>query len=196
LGVRDAAKANPFNPAIFKPALSLAMQMYLGIKPSPPRIDRVDSSLRPYANRLARGIRDHSFHFKLASRRFAEKIVTRQCVQARLADSAMWLHAWACTLSKLDREIRARKSQNSAALHFMEMADQEIANCFYQLDRNTDNSMQHAAQSAMQHCDKLPNSDYVIHEASPNAKGTGKPPARTGIRQFPGDNAAKETERI
>ena len=44
-------------------------------------------------------------------------------------------------------------------------------------------------QAPWRFCDTLPNSDYVIHEASPNARGMGKTPARTGIRQFPGDNA-------
>jgi acyl-CoA dehydrogenase family member 9 len=52
--------------------------------------------------------------------------------------------------------------------------------------------MQTAARSAMQYCDTLPNSDYVIHEASPNAKGTGRALSQTGIRQFPGDNATSQ----
>ena len=41
-----------------------------------------------------------------ASKRYEEAIVHRQCVQARLADNAMWLHAFACTLSKLDQDLR------------------------------------------------------------------------------------------
>jgi acyl-CoA dehydrogenase family member 9 len=194
LSVREAAKSNPFNPTIFKSAASLASQMYLGIKPSPRKINRVDSSLMPHAERLAKRIRDHNFHFKLASKRYKEKIITRQCVQARISDSAMWLHAWACCLSKLDRDVRHGQPVSAAAVHFMDMADHEIEDCFRQITENTDDTMHPAAQAAMEYCNTLPNSDYVIHEASPNAKGTGKPPARTGIRQFPGDNATKEPD--
>ena len=65
--------------------------------------------------------------------------------------------------------------------------------CFRRLDDNTDTSMISAAKSALAYSETLPNSEYVIPEASPNARGTGKPPARTGIRQFPGDNAEART---
>jgi acyl-CoA dehydrogenase family member 9 len=180
---------------VIRSALPLAAELFLGFKPRPPRISRVDPSLAPYAHQLARRIADHSHHFKLASRRFAESIVTRQCVQAHLADSAMWLHAWACCLSKLDRDIRSSASDaemeraRSAAIHFMDLADHAIGDCLWRLNHNTDRTMHEAGSLAMRYVDTLPNHDYVIHEASPNARGTGKPPARAGIRQFPGDNA-------
>jgi hypothetical protein len=74
----------------------------------------------------------------------------------------------------------------------MDMAEHEIQRCFRELTDNTDVTMQSASRDAMKYCDTLPNSDYVIHEASPNAPGTGKPPARAGIKQFPGDNAAPQ----
>jgi alkylation response protein AidB-like acyl-CoA dehydrogenase len=190
-------RKNLARPGMIKSAVPLAAELYGGIKPTPPTIDAVDSSLSQHARRLAERIRDHSHEFKLASKNFADKIVTRECVQARLSDSAMWLHAWACTLSKLDREVRAGvrdvayRRARDAAIHFMNLADQEIEHCFRQLHDNSDESMSTAAKSAMQYCDTLPNSDYAIHEASPNATGTGKTPAQTGIRQFPGDNAAR-----
>jgi hypothetical protein len=141
-------------------------------------------------------IRDHSHQFKLASKRFEEQIVTRQCAQAELSDSAMWLHAWACTLSAIDRDVRkgvrgAEFAQRwSAAMHFFDMAENEIKECFRRLALDDDGQMVRCAKFAMEFADTLPNSDYVIHEASPNSRGTGKPPARAGIRAFPGDNAS------
>jgi alkylation response protein AidB-like acyl-CoA dehydrogenase len=189
-------RKNLAKPGMMKSAVPLAAELYGGIKPTPPTIHAVDPSLAQHARKLAERIRDHSHEFKLASKNFANKIVTRECVQARLSDSAMWLHAWACTLSKLDRDLRrnvrdiAYQRAHDAAIHFMDLADQEIEDCFKRLHENTDDTMAAAAKSAMQYCDTLPNSDYVIHEASPNAKGTGKALAQTGIRQFPGDNAS------
>jgi acyl-CoA dehydrogenase family member 9 len=177
-------------------------------------IDCVDPSLRPFAQRLAGCVAELSHQFKLASMRCGEGIVARQCVQARLADAAMWVHGWACVLSKASRESRGGEESSSireaasgevgkeglpireaasggrlAAEHFMRMAEEEIGECFRRLHQNTDASMHVAAKAAMKFVDTLPNSDYVIHEASPNAAGTGKVPARVGIRTFPGENA-------
>jgi hypothetical protein len=188
-------------PSVFRSASSLALELFLGVKPKAPSIRNLDASLSSQARRLAALIRDHSHQFKLASKQFEQEIVKRQCVQARLADSAMWLHAWACTLSKLDCELRRGvhdakfQSDYDAAIHFMRLAEQEILDCFRRHHTNSDASMIPAAKSAMVFCDTLPNSDYMIHEASPNAHGTGKPPARAGIRQFPGDNAQSAGER-
>jgi alkylation response protein AidB-like acyl-CoA dehydrogenase len=188
-------------PGVFKSAWRLGVELFIGIKPMPPVIHRVDPSLSQYARRLAKLIRDHSHHFKLASKRFAEQIVTRQCAQAEIADSAMWLHAWACTLSAIDRDVRKGvrgadfTRRFSAATHFFDIAENEIGDCFRRLLQDDDGQMVRAAKFAMEFADTLPNSDYVIHEASPNAHGTGKPPARTGIRQFPGDNAAAPRKR-
>ena len=36
----------------------------------------------------------------------------REAVQARMADVAIWLHAWACTLSRLDMDLRKVHSAN------------------------------------------------------------------------------------
>jgi acyl-CoA dehydrogenase family protein 9 len=199
-----------FKPGVMKSALPLGIQLYLGVKPKPPTIRNVQASLSQPARKLATLIRDHSHAFKLASKRFADQIVSRQCVQALLADSAMWLHAWACTLSKLDHDARVNSRDPdferrwTAAHHFFDLAEMEIQRCFHDLKQDDDGHMIRSAKAAMQYAVTLPNSDYMIHEASPNAKGTGKAPARTGIRQFPGDNAAsdnhdvndsKETER-
>jgi len=181
-------------PGVMKAALPLAKEMFMGIKRPIPAIDKLDPSLHESAQKLAELVRDHSHQFKLASKRYGEKIVSRQAVQARLADSAMWLHAWACTLSKLDHDIRAGSAgakferDRTAATHFFDLAKQAIGNCFKELSENTDDTMLAAAQAELRYSETLPNSEYVIHEASPNAKSTGRKLKKDGIKQFPGDS--------
>ena len=61
-------------------------------------------------------------------------MLQRQLPQSRLALAAINLHAWACTLSKLDRDIRKNGStgdeefarDKAAALHFFDIAELEI----------------------------------------------------------------------
>ncbi len=193
-------------PGIFRAAVPLGMELFLGRKPRRPNIDGVDPSLRAFAQRLTACVAEHSHQFKVASMECGESIVSRQCVQARLAESAMWIHAWACVLSKVDQGVRMsakaggsiREAASGDALmahdraageHFMRMAEEQIGECFRRLHENTDASMHIAASAAMKFADTLPNGDYVIHEASPNAAGSGKPPARVGIPAFLSDNA-------
>jgi hypothetical protein len=150
-------------------------------------------------------VREHSHQFKLAGAHYGESIVTRQLVQARLADSAMWLHAWACTLSKLDRDLRGHdhaingngkadtrfERDRAAGIYFMEMAESEAKACLRGLFDNDDASAVAAAQAALAHSDTLPNEWFIIHEASPSAKGTGRQPQNDAIPQFPGGSAAR-----
>src|SRR5205807_170204 len=108
-------------------ALPLGAELFLGHRPAAPAAPAVHESLQRHADALAHLICEHSHQFKLASKHYGEQIISRQAVQARLADSAMWLHAWACTLSRLDAEVRAGASgvrfdrDRAAALYFMEM---------------------------------------------------------------------------
>jgi len=166
--------------------------LFLGVMPSAPEIQKVHESLQPHAHRLANLVREHSHQFKVASKHYSEQIVAKQCVQARLADSAMWLHAWACTLSRLDHDIRSGQSgphferDKAAAMYFFDMAAEEIHRCHHDLLNNSDDAMRAAAEAALRYSDSLPNSDYVVPEASPNARGTGRPPKQDGIKQFAG----------
>ncbi len=185
-------------PSVFKAAAPLGAELFLGVLPHAPAVHYdVHESLRPSAQRLCTLIRDHSHNFKLASKHFGEQIVSRQSVQARLADSAIWLHAWACTLSKLDHELKHGagglqfERDRAAAMYFMEMAAHEIHRCHHDLFHNDDTAMLAAAKAALAYSDALPNSEFVVPESSPNAKGTGKRPAHDGIKQFPGDNRHK-----
>lgn len=52
--------------------------------------------------------------------------------------------------------------------------------------------MSAAADAALKHSDTLPNNLFAIPERSQNAKGTGRVPGQTGIKQFPGDKHATE----
>src|SRR6185295_6694061 len=119
-------------PAVMRAALPLATELFMGIRRKAPPISRIHPSLRDQANKLSRMVQEHSHQFKQASKRYKEEIITRQAVQARLADNAMWLHAWACTLSKLDADLRGNSEgpefdrDRAAAVHFMDMAEQAI----------------------------------------------------------------------
>jgi len=181
-------------PGLLKAGIPLFKEVMLGIKRPIPRVTMLDPSLVEAANRLATLARDHSYQFKIASKRFGDKIVSRQSVQARLADSAMWLHAWSCTLSKLDRDIRSGASgpkfqrDRTSAIHFFDLAEHAILDCFKELTENSDDTMLAAAKAEMEYSATLPNSEYVIHEASPNAKGTGRRNKLDGIKRFPGDS--------
>lgn len=183
------------HPEVRKAAVPLGAELFLGHRPHAPRIAQFrDESLRPYAERLSHLVAEHSHQFKLASKHYGEQIVTRQSVQARLADSAMYLHAWACTLSKLDHDLATRPDDaemardRAAAIYFMEMAASEIERCFETLFKNEDDAMRAAAMAALAYSDTLSNRNFVVPEKSPNARGTGKAPPQDGIKQFPGDS--------
>jgi acyl-CoA dehydrogenase family member 9 len=181
LSVRENAMKF-YKPSVLKAAAPLALELFLGIKRSAPKVSKVDPSLRDVAEKLSRTIRDFSHQFKLASKHYGEKIIARQAVQARLADAAMWLHAWACSLSKLNQNPT---QDRAAAMHLFDIAEHEVRACFAQLFDHADDTLPDAAKEAMAFVASLPNSDYSIPEASPNAQGTGRNRPTSGIKQFP-----------
>ncbi|HEX4125422.1 MAG TPA: hypothetical protein VHY37_11895, partial [Tepidisphaeraceae bacterium] len=190
------------HPAVMRAAAPLGAELYLGLRPPTPEITGVRQSLRHHAQRLCELVREHSHRFKMASRHYGELIISRQLVQARLADSAMWLHAWACTVSRLDRDIRSGRNgteftrDKAAAEFFMAMAEHAIDECFRGLFENSDTTAVVAADAALAHSATLPNGKFAIPEASPIAKGTGRVPPREGIKQFPGRDGQFEVEEI
>ena len=186
------------NPTMMKAGLPLAAELYGGIRKRKPTPPQVRAELRRWGAKLAAATRQHAHEFKQAARREEEKIVTRQVVQARLADAAMWLHAWACTLSRLDRQMGAAEDRSgakfladrAAAEHFMAMAEGEIGNCYDALYHNADASMRQAAEKVLEWARELPDKDYVFPEKSA-AADMGRVPSQAGIRQFPGDAEPK-----
>ncbi len=195
---------NSANPTVLRAAVPLALELFLGMRRRLPKITRVHPSLRDEADRLCRLVREHSHQFKQASKRYQEAIINRQAPQARLADNAVWLHAWACTLSKLDHDLRAANGNTgdaeferdrTAAVHFFDLAEVAIHQNFRELYENADDSMLAAAAASIKHNDTLPNSEFVIPEKSPSAAGTGRVNKQDGIKQFPGDSHASSGAR-
>lgn len=190
------------NGAILSKATQLALELYLGVKPAAPRITRLHPSLSRQSERLSLLVREHSHSFKRASKMFEEKILDRQVVQARVADNAMWLHAMACTLSRLDRDIRAGveglefERDKAAAEHLCDIAELAIRENIRGLTENADASMLKAADAALKVSESQPNELFVIPERSPVAQGTGKSPRQDAIKQFPGDGYASMEDAI
>jgi alkylation response protein AidB-like acyl-CoA dehydrogenase len=186
---------------VLKAALALASEVFLGIRRPAPPVRGVLPELQPQAQRLSTLVREHAHQFKQASKRYDAAIVHRQAVQARLADNAMYLHAFACTLSKLDKDLRAANGHASAgdpelardraaATHFFDLAEQAIHANIRELYENPDTTMLAAADAAIAYTDTLPNTAFAIPEKSPVAKGPGRELRQDGIKQFPGDKHA------
>ena len=77
---------NGVRPTMVRAGLPLATELYLGMRKRAPKAPDVHVSLQNWARRLTLAVRQHSHEFKLAAKREEEKIVTRQVVQARLAE--------------------------------------------------------------------------------------------------------------
>lgn len=193
---------NLFNPKIMRAAAPLGLEIFLGIRRRVPTISAIDSSLRPYAERICRMAQEHTYQFKITSKRYEEKLLERQAVQARLADSSLIIHAALCTLAKLDADLKAHSTKGNgadleferdrlAALHFLDLAECEFHHAIRSLYDNADETMLKAAEAALRHGETLPNDQFIISERSPNAKGTGRTPRQDGIKQFPGDRASQ-----
>jgi hypothetical protein len=200
LGVREAPLGKKLSMA--GQLLPLAAEVFLGIRRRSPRISGVHESLRPAAERLARQISEFTFQFKQASKRYDADIVHRQAVQARVAFVAIYLHAWACTLSKLDADIRTHGGNGgaefardrAAALHFFDIAELEIMRAFRDLYYNADDTMLEAARLAMAFSDTQPPSDFIIPERSPTeARGKGRKVDKSAIKQFPGGSRVQHS---
>lgn len=192
---------NFLRPEIMSRAVPLGLEIYLGIRGKLPEIRKISPELRPIAERLSRLVREQSHLFKVMSKKYDVSILDRQAVQARLGNSAILLHAWACTLARLDLDIRRQggngvadseyQRDKAAALHFFDLAELEIHEYFRNCFEHADETMLKAADMALKHSDTLANREFVISEKSPNAKGTGKTNKQDGIKQFPGDRASQ-----
>lgn len=192
LGIKEMADNKKFTPTMIRAAVPLGMEVFLGMRRKAPTISKVDPSLRKYADRLTKLISEFTYQFKVISKKKDAAIVTAQATQARLADAAINMHAWACTLSRLDADIRNGESgteferNKASAIHFFDLAELDIHNCFRALHENADDTMLKAADLALAHSATLPNSDFSIPESSPVAKGTGRELKQDHIKQFPG----------
>jgi alkylation response protein AidB-like acyl-CoA dehydrogenase len=200
LGLREAAKTQFWKPALLSKAIPLGLEVFLGIRKKAPEINKVHPELRPYAVRLAKLISEFTYQFKQMSKKHDAALLNRQVPQARLALAAIHLHAWTCTLSKLDRDLR-RHGQNggeefardkAAALHFFDLAEVEIEKQFRDGYANADDSMEVAAEAALKHNDTLPPDLFIIPERTPtDLRGKGRKARDEAIKKFPGDRYAE-----
>ena len=181
---------NCFKPSVISHAVPLGLELFLRIKKKRPNITKLHYSLSKESLRLTKLVQIHTHQFKLISKKYKEDILNLQTIQKRISENAMWLHAITCTLSKLDYQIRENESglkferDKSAALHFIDLAEVSIKENLRRLSENADKSMRVAASASLKHNDTLPNSDFIIPESSPNAKGTGRVNQQEHIRQF------------
>ncbi|MDX1430732.1 MAG: acyl-CoA dehydrogenase, partial [Rhodothermales bacterium] len=184
---------NALAAGVLRRGVSLGAELYLGLKPPAPTIYGAHPSLETYANSLAGLVRTHSHSFKLASKWYREDIITRQVIQARLADNAVYLFALSTSLSKMDRLLRSGvrgveyDRDKSAFVHAFDLFELAINANVRALRTNADESMRAAASTARRQNDTLANEDFYIHESSPVAAGSGKRIPVNHIRQFPGE---------
>ncbi len=190
---------NGLNPTILAKAIPLGLQMFLGLKPAAPQITRLDPSLGGFARRLSRLVQLHSHLFKMVSKWEREDIVTRQAQQARVADNAILIFALSCALSKMDQQLRDGdhgvefQRERAAFAHLFDLFELKIEHNGESMQDNADDSMREAAVAALGYVETLPNSEFVIHESSPIAKGTGMALDMEHVKQFPGGEQGQLT---
>jgi acyl-CoA dehydrogenase family protein 9 len=173
-------------------AMGIAAELFLGVRRSAPALTRLHPRLAAHGRTLQELIREFSHQVKLMFKEHEEKLVTAQTIQARLANAVLWIHALACSLSKLDRNLRsgldgeALDYETAIVDHIAAMAVEENEHSLAALRVNCDATMFKAAAAALRRSDLLPNSDYVIAEKTPDksAFGTGKKPKQGAIPQF------------
>ncbi len=185
-----ALKAKPFRQ--LGAAARIGGELFLGMRRPVPKFSNIHPKLARHAQELMFRIRDHSYNTKMMFKEHEEKLITNQMVQARLSNSALWIHAVACTLSKCDSRLRGALS-GTALAHEMAVVDHLCALAFANIDEQTralrwnqDATMRACGASVMAQADTYTNADYSIPERTPviAARGTGRPAAPSGIPQF------------
>ncbi|MEL6798058.1 MAG: acyl-CoA dehydrogenase, partial [Planctomycetota bacterium] len=196
LGLREAAKTGFYKPSLLKQAIPLGMEVFLGIRKKAPDINKIHPQLRPHADRLSRLISEFTYQFKQMSKKHDAAMLSRQVPQSRLALAVIQIHAWACTLSKLDMEMRKHGDNGgpefardkAAAFHFFDLAELEIEKHFRDGYRNADDTMMASAEAAMAFSDTQDDGLFIIPERTPTESlGKGRQPRDEAVKKFPGD---------
>ncbi|MEM9660767.1 MAG: acyl-CoA dehydrogenase family protein [Planctomycetota bacterium] len=196
LGLREAAKTGFYKPSLLKQAIPLGMEVFLGIRKKAPDINKIHPQLRPHADRLSRLISEFTYQFKQMSKKHDAAMLSRQVPQSRLALAVIQIHAWACTLSKLDMEMRKHGDNGgpefardkAAAFHFFDLAEMEIEKHFRDGYRNADDTMMASAEAAMTVSDTQDDGLFIIPERTPTESlGKGRQPRDEAVKKFPGD---------
>jgi alkylation response protein AidB-like acyl-CoA dehydrogenase len=194
-------KASPLRH--FGEATKIGAELFLGMRRAAPKITRLHPKLDHLRRDVESRVQELSHQIKLAFKENEEKLLTRQMVQRRLATVAMWIHAMACSLAKLDRDIRnglegERLDEDLTLVeHVCALGGQEIDTAIRGLRNNADETMRKAAQVALKQVGRLPNSDYSIPESTLDdaARGTGRKPDADDIQDF-GSGTLFDLERV
>ncbi|MEM6645219.1 MAG: acyl-CoA dehydrogenase family protein [Bacteroidota bacterium] len=180
------------NLALIQRAIPLGLQLFLGVKPAAPTIYTALPALQEYGDRLAKLVQRHSHYFKMVSKWEREAIVSRQVQQARIADNAVYMFVLACSLSRLEWQMRkgeagaAFEADRSALAHLFDMLELRFYANVRELRDNADDTMAWAADAARRHNDTLPTERFYLPEVTPvNAEGRLRPTEH--IQQFPGN---------
>ncbi|MBT4583454.1 MAG: acyl-CoA dehydrogenase [Phycisphaerae bacterium] len=196
LGVKAAPHKN------IGAAIKIALELFLGITKPAPKITKIDPSLRNHATTLSNLIREFSHQVKLMFKEKGEDLITNQTTQYRLSWISTWIHAIACSLSKLDRDIRRGVDEKQLA-HDRAMVDFIMSYGTYKINgwlralrQNPDATMLKAAEKAWEFGESLPNEDYYIPEKTPDlaARGTGKVCNQDALKQFGGGSIYVQEE--
>jgi acyl-CoA dehydrogenase family protein 9 len=183
-------KAAPFKN--MGSAIKIALELFLGIRKSAPKVAKVDPSLRNHATTLSNLIREFSHQVKLMFKEKEEALITNQTTQCRLSWISIWIHAMACSISKMDKSVRDNVGEKQLA-HDRAMLDYIMSYGVYKINgwlrglrQNPDSTMLAAAEKAWEFGESLPNEDYYIPESTPDlsVRGTGKVCEQEAIKQF------------
>ncbi len=188
LGVKAAPMKN------IGAAMKIAMELFLGVRRSAPKITRLDPSLHAHGTTITNLIREFSHQVKLMFKEKEEALITNQTTQYRLSWVSIWIHAMLCSLSKLDMRIRNGADETQLA-HDRAMVDYIMSYGVYKINgwlralrQNPDPTMLKAAEKAWEFGETLPNADYYIPESTPDLEvlGSGKVCDQEAIKQFGG----------
>ena len=186
LGVKEAPMKN------LSAAMKIGAQLFLGIKPSKPRISKLSPKLDRHARRVEKLTQTLSHEVKKQFKIHEESLITNQMIQRRLSLIAVLIHATTCVLSRVDKTIKSGTNGQQLADE-MAIVDyccdwfaDDINDNIKRLYDNYDKTMRRAADAAYRAIDALPNSDYAIPEKTPDpeAFGKGMHLEQEHIRQF------------
>lgn len=186
LGVKAAPHKN------IGAAIKIGLELFLGITKSAPKITMADSSLRNHTTTLSNLIKEFSHQVKLMFKEKEESLITNQTTQYRLSWISVWIHAMACSISKIDMRIRNDVGEKQLA-HDRAMLDFIMSYGVYKINgwlralrQNPDATMLVAAEKAWEFGESLPNEEYYIPESTPDlaVRGTGKVCDQDAIKQF------------
>jgi alkylation response protein AidB-like acyl-CoA dehydrogenase len=175
-------------------AVKIGMELFFGIRRAAPKITAVDVSLNTHSQTLSNHIREFSHQVKLMFKEKEEALITNQTTQYRLSWISIWIHSMACSISKMDMNIRngideKQLAHDRAMLDYiMNYGTYKINGWLRALRQNPDATMLKAAEKAWEFGESLPNAGFYIPESTPdmNVRGKGKVCDQESIQQFGG----------